>query len=60
MNDLTIQEAIDICIAIRDKLPFDDNLVFKEMWKEKDAMSILINLATKYVNLKNQKQGDKV
>lgn len=60
MNDLTIQEAIDICIAIRDKLPFDDNLAFKEMWKEKDAMSILINLATKYVNLKNQKQGDKV
>ena len=60
MNDLTIQEAIDICIAIRYKLPFDDNLAFKEMWKEKDAMSILINLATKYVNLKNQKQGDKV
>lgn len=45
LNDLTDSEAIEIVIALRDKIPFDYELPIKERWKEHDALAQVINLA---------------
>lgn len=58
MNDLQDMEAIEICMALRDNLPLDDNLSLKERWKEKDALAIVINLAMQYVNQNNKLKGE--
>ncbi len=58
MNDLQDMEAIEICMALRDNLPLDDNLSLKERWKEKDALAIVINLATQFVNQNNKLKGE--
>lgn len=58
MNDLTNNEAIEICMTLRDELPLDDNLPLKERWKNKDAMAIVINLAKQYLNLNKKLKGE--
>lgn len=45
LNDFTDNEAIEICISLRDKLSMDYDLPLKERWAEKDALAHVINLA---------------
>lgn len=49
LNNFNLQEAIEICIALRDKLELDMDLPIKERWREKDALSKIINIAEKEV-----------
>ena len=50
MNDFTLKEAIEICVALRDKLELDFDLPLKERWREKDALAKVINAAAKETN----------
>lgn len=50
MNDFTIQEAIEIAIKIRDKLPLPETNDIKHNWREKDALALLINFAELKLN----------
>lgn len=45
LNDLTVKQAISLCVCIRDKLELDFDLPLEERWKEKDALATLINYA---------------
>lgn len=47
LNNFTDNEAIEICISLRDKLSMDDALPLKERWAEKDALAQVINLAVR-------------
>ncbi len=47
LNEFTIKEAIEVCIALRDKLELDMELPLQERWREKDALSKIINIAEK-------------
>lgn len=47
LNNFTAEEAIEICIALRDKLEFNMDLPLEERWREKDALAFVINLADK-------------
>lgn len=52
LNDFTDNEAIEICISLRDKLSMDYDLPLKERWAEKDALAHVINLAVHNVKEK--------
>lgn len=54
LNNFTDSEAIEVCIALRDKLPFDENLSLKENWREKDALAQIIGLAEERIREKRQ------
>lgn len=45
LNNLTDNEAIEICISIRDNLALDYELDLEDRWRERDAMAVVINLA---------------
>lgn len=47
LNSFTDEEAIEICILLRDKLELDFDLPLQMRWREKDALAHLINLAEK-------------
>ena len=47
LNEFTIKEAIEVCIVLRDKLELDMELPLQERWREKDALSKIINIAEK-------------
>ena len=48
LNEFTLDEAIEICIAIRDKLELAPELSLEEAWREKDALAMLINFADEH------------
>ncbi len=50
LNNFTDNEAIEICIALRDKLELDYELPLEERWREKDALAQVINLAREKEN----------
>lgn len=57
LNKFTDNEAIEECIALRDRIiqeNSDKGLPLKEIYREADALAVVINLATEYV-----KQGNK-
>lgn len=49
LNNFTDNEAIEICIALRDRLELDDELPLKERWRDKDALAQIINLAEEFI-----------
>lgn len=51
LNNFTDSEAIDRCIALRDRLPFDDELNLVPRWADKDALAQVINLADDHSKL---------
>lgn len=46
LNNFSDREAIEIVIALRDKLELDFDLPLQERWREKDALAIVIGLAS--------------
>lgn len=52
LNNFNLQEAIEICIALRDKLELDMDLPIKERWREKDALAKVINAAAEEIDKK--------
>lgn len=48
LNNFTDNEAIEICISIRDNLALDYELDLQDRWREKDALAFLINKFKKY------------
>lgn len=48
LNNFTDNEAIEICISIRDNLALDYELDLQDRWREKDALALLINKFKKY------------
>lgn len=48
LNNFTDMEAIEIVIALRDRLPFDfdEKTPVAEKWRDRDALAQVINLAT--------------
>lgn len=48
LNNFTDEEAINIVIALRDNLPFDfdEETSVSEKWRDRDALAVVINLAT--------------
>lgn len=48
LNNFTDEEAIEIVIALRDNLPFDfdEETSVSEKWRDRDALAVVINLAT--------------
>lgn len=57
LNKFTDNEAIEECIALRDRIiqeNSDKGLPLKERWYIPDCLAVVINLATEYV-----KQGNK-
>ena len=56
LNNFTLEEAIDICIAVRDELELDFDLPLQERWKKKDALGYVISFAEKKAKegLKNE------
>lgn len=53
LNNLTNDEALEICRKIRDRLELDNELPLQERWREKDALAQIINLAEKWNNFAN-------
>lgn len=49
LNNFTDNEAIEICISIRDNLALDYELNLEDRWREKDALAFLINKLKKYI-----------
>ena len=47
LNNFTDNEAIEIAIALRDRLELNPELPWQERWREKDALAQVINLAEK-------------
>lgn len=54
LNVFTDDEAIDKVIALRDRLPLDEELPLQERWEDKDALAIVINLATEMAKKKGE------
>lgn len=52
LNNFTDNEAIEICISIRDNLALDYELELEDMWRERDALAQVINLAKERVKEK--------
>lgn len=48
LNNFTDEEAINIVIALRDNLSFDfdEDAPVAEKWRDRDALAVVINLAT--------------
>lgn len=48
LNNFTDEEAINIVIALRDNLSFDfdEDTPVAEKWRDRDALAVVINLAT--------------
>lgn len=47
LNNISVKEAVDIAIVIRDKLELNCDLPLRQRWLEKDALAVLINYAEK-------------
>lgn len=56
LNNFSDQEAIEIAVAIRDRLELDNERPLPERWAEKDAMAQVINLAIIAANEKKKKE----
>lgn len=49
LNNFTDNEAIEICISIRDNLALDYELELEDRWKDKEALTFVINKLKKYI-----------
>lgn len=49
LNNFTDNEAIEICISIRDNLALDYELELEDRWKQKDALAFVVNKLKKYI-----------
>ena len=56
LNNFTDNEAIEICIAIRDNLALDYELDLQDRWRSKDALAQVINLAQERAKEKQGKE----
>lgn len=56
VNTFTDREAIEIVTALRDKLPLLEGDTIAEMWRVKDALAQVINLAEEQVKTKEHLQ----
>lgn len=61
LNKFSNKEAIERCIALRDRLPMDEALGLAERWADKDALAQLINIASGVLerNRSNQAQSER-
>ena len=58
LNNFTDNEAIDIAVAIRDRLELNFELPLAERWAEKDALAQVINLAKKAAKSKKEVKSE--
>lgn len=56
LNNFTDEEAINIVIALRDNLSFDfdEDALVAEKWRNRDALAVVINLASERAKEKKE------
>lgn len=56
LNNFTDEEAIEVVIALRDRIPFDFNeeMPVAKKWRDRDALAQIINLASERAKEKKE------